>query len=229
MDSPAGAASGCVARRAAGRGHLRQKAHFERRKRSPDHKRLAGAIVAARHRPYLALWSRHGAARAQKKSQQSRLSFPETILPAVAGDALEIDELVIRFRFKRRYRYLWLVISRLTHQVVAWRVGDRSEKTLQKMWWQVPPAYRRKLVYTDFYEAYTSFFRAWQHRPCEKGSGKTSVIEGLNNKWRNRVSGLVRKTVCVQSLSDLDNRLWLVLAEHNLFCLKQLEKIVNTP
>jgi len=157
------------------------------------------------------------------------LSFPETILPALAGDALEIDELVIRFRFKRRYRYLWLVVSRLTHQVVAWCVGDRSEKTLQKMWWQVPPAYRRKLVYTDFYEAYASFFRAWQHRPCEKGSGKTSVIEGLNNKWRNRVAGLVRKTVCVQSLSDLDNRLWLVLAQHNLFCLKQLEKIINTP
>ena len=157
------------------------------------------------------------------------MSFPETILPALAGDALEIDELVIRFRFKRRYRYLWLVVSRLTHQVVAWCVGDRSEKTLQKMWWQVPPAYRRKLVYTDFYEAYASFFRAWQHRPCEKGSGKTSVIEGLNNKWRNRVAGLVRKTVCVQSLSDLDNRLWLVLAQHNLFCLKQLEKIINTP
>ena len=95
---------------------------------------------------------------------------------------MEIDELVIRFRFKRRYRYLWVVVSRLTHQVLAWRVGDRSEKTLQKLWFQVPAAYRRKLVYTDFYEAYAKFFAPWQHRPCEKGSGKTSVIEGLNNK-----------------------------------------------
>ncbi len=139
------------------------------------------------------------------------MSFPDTILPAVKGDAVEIDELVIRYRFKRRYRYLWLVISRLTHQVLAWRVGDRSEKTLQKMWFTVPPAYRKKLVYTDFYQAYAKFFSVWQHRPCEKGSGKTSVIEGLNNKWRNRVSGLVRKTVCVQNLADLNKRLWIVL------------------
>ena len=136
--------------------------------------------------------------------------------------------MVIRFGFRRRYRDLWLVISRLTHQVLAWRVGDRSEKTLPKMWFQVPPADRRKLVDTDFYEAYAKFFRTWQHRPSEKGSGKTSVIEGLNNKWRNRVSGLVRKTVCVQSLPDLDKRLWIVLHSHNQLCLKQLEKLILT-
>lgn len=154
------------------------------------------------------------------------MSFRDTLLPAVSGDALEIDELVIRFRFKRRYRYLWLVVSRLTHQVLAWRVGDRSGKTLQKLWFQVPPAYRRKLVYTDFYEAYAEFFKAWQHRPSEKGSGKTSVIEGLNNKWRNRVSGLVRKTVCVRYLDDLEKRLWLVIAKHNLQQITQLEKLI---
>lgn len=154
------------------------------------------------------------------------MSFPDTLLPAISGDALEIDELVIRFRFKRRYRYLWLVISRMTHQVLAWKVGDRSEKTLQTLWFEVPPAYRRKLVYTDFYEAYAKFFRAWQHRPCEKGEGKTSVVEGLNNKWRNRVSGLVRKTVCVRYLDDLRKRLWLVTAKHNLDRITQLEKLV---
>jgi IS1 family transposase len=156
------------------------------------------------------------------------VSFPATLLPALKGDALELDELVIRFRFKRCYRYLWLVVSRLTHQVVAWGVGDRSEKTLQRTWFEVPASYRRKLVYTDFYEAYASFFRPWQHRPSAKGSGKTSVIEGLNNKWRNRVAGLVRKTVCVQSLDDLNKRLWIVLGAHNQFCLRQLGKIIST-
>ena len=156
------------------------------------------------------------------------MSFPDTILPAVSGDALEIDELVVRYRFKRRYKYLWVVVSRLTHQVLAWRVGDRSEQTLQKMWFEVPPTYRRKLVYTDFYEAYAKWFAPWQHRPSSKGSGRTSIIEGLNNKWRNRVAGLVRKTVCVQSLHDLNRRLWIVLEAHNLFCLKQLEKLLST-
>ncbi len=165
------------------------------------------------------------------------MSFPDTLLPAVTGDALEIDELVIRFRFKRRYRYLWLVVSRLTHQVLAWRVGDRSEKTLQKLWFAVPAAYRRKLVYTDFYEAYAAFFASWQHRPCEKGSGKTSIVEGLNveglnveglnNKWRNRVSGLVRKTVCVRYRDDLQRRLWLVIEGHNQLRIKQIERMLN--
>jgi IS1 family transposase len=55
----------------------------------------------------------------------------------------------------------------------------------------------------DFYEAYAKLFRPWQHRPSGRGSGQTSLIEGLNNKWRNRVSGLARKNVCVRYLEDL--------------------------
>lgn len=155
------------------------------------------------------------------------MSFPDTLLEAISGDALEIDELVIRFRFKRRYRYLWVVVSRLTHQVLAWRMGDRSEKTLQKVWFQVPAPYRRKLVCTDFYEVYAKFFAPWQHRPSDKGSGKTSVIEGLNNKWRNRISGLVRKTVCVRHPDDLERRLWMVTARHNLDQIIKLEKLIS--
>jgi hypothetical protein len=71
-------------------------------------------------------------------------------------------------------------------------------------------------------------FSPWQHRPSSKGSGKTSLVEGLNNKWRNRVSGLVRKTVCVQSLDDLERRLWLVMENHNQLCIIQLEKLLDT-
>ena len=96
----------------------------------------------------------------------------------------------MRYRFKRRYKYLWLVVSRVTRQVLAWTVADRSVKTLRAMWFRVPAGHRRKLTYSDFYEAYAQFFAPWQHRPRPKGSGKTSVIEGLNNKWRNRVSGV---------------------------------------
>jgi IS1 family transposase len=70
--------------------------------------------------------------------------------------------------------------------------------------------------------------RAWQHRPSGKGSGQTSLVEGLNNKWRNCVSGLVRKTVCVQSLEDLERRLWLVIETHNQLCLKHIEKLLSS-
>ena len=154
------------------------------------------------------------------------MSFSDTLLPAIKGDALEIDELVIRFRFKRRYRYLWLAVSRLTRQVIGFCLGDRSVKTLQRLWFSLPADYRRKLVYSDFYEAYARWFAPWQHRPSNKGSGKTSMVEGLNNKWRNRISGLVRKSVCVRYLEDLERRLWLVLHGHNQLRIKQLEKLV---
>ncbi len=148
-------------------------------------------------------------------------------MPAVAGDALEIDELVIRFRFKRRYKYLWIAVSRLTHQVIGFWIGDRSYKSLWNFWFCLPADYRRKLVYTDFYETYAKLFRVWQHRPCDKGSGKTSLVEGLNNKWRNRVAQLVRKTVCVRYLNNLERRLWIVFENHNQLCLRQLEKLLS--
>ncbi len=150
------------------------------------------------------------------------------MLPACKGEALELDELVIRFRFKRRYKYLWLAISRLTHQVVGFWIGDRSFGSLWRFWFSLPSAYRRKLVYTDFYKAYAKLFAPWQHRPCAKGSGKTSLVEGLNNKWRNRVSGLVRQTVCVQSLQDLERRLWIVFQTHNQRCPTQLENLLSS-
>jgi IS1 family transposase len=139
---------------------------------------------------------------------------------------LELDELVIRFGCKRRYRYLWLAISRLTRQVIGFYIGDRSVKSLQRLWFALPADYRRKLVYSDFYVAYAKWFASWQHRPCDKGSGKTSIVEGLNNKWRNRISGLVRKTVCVRYLEDLQRRLWLVIQGHIQLRLKQLAKLV---
>jgi len=159
------------------------------------------------------------------------LSFPDTILPAIKGDAVEIDELVIRFRFKRRYRYLWLAISRKTRQVIGFHIGDRSTQSLVRLWFSLPAPYRRKLVYSDFYEAYAQWFAPWQHRPSDKGSGQTSIVEGLNNnlnnKWRNRVSGLVRKTVCVRYIDDLQRRLWLVIQAHNQLRIKQIERTLN--
>ncbi len=146
-------------------------------------------------------------------------------MPPLRYDSLELDELVIRFGRKRRYRYLWLAVSRLTRQVLAYVIGDRSRRSCRRLWQQIPPAYRRKLVYTDEYHVYAHVLRPWQHRPSPKGSGRTSVIEGLNNKWRTRVAGLVRKTVCVQSLVDLEQRLQVVFAEHNLQCQQRLEKL----
>jgi insertion element IS1 protein InsB len=109
--------------------------------------------------------------------------------------------------------------------VLAFVVGDRSRKGLRLLWSRVPPAYRRQLIYTDEYEVYASFFRPWQHRPSPKGSGRTSVAEGLNNKWRNRLAGLVRRTVCMRYEADLVQRLRLVFDQHNRLCRRRIEHL----
>lgn len=132
---------------------------------------------------------------------------------------------MVRYRRRRHYRYLWVAISRLTRQVLAFVVGDRSRKSLRILWRRVPPAYRRKLIYTDEYAVYAAFFRPWQHRPSPKGSGRTSVAEGLNNKWRNRLAGLVRRTVCMRYEVDLVRRLRLVFDQHNHLCRRRIEHL----
>jgi hypothetical protein len=68
-------------------------------------------------------------------------------------------------------------------------------------------------------------FAAWQHRPSPKGSGRTSVAEGLHHKWRSRIAGLVRKTVCVRAEADVVQRLVLTFDQHNRLCRKRIEKL----
>jgi insertion element IS1 protein InsB len=131
----------------------------------------------------------------------------------------------MRYRRQRHYRDLWVAVSRLTRQVLAFVVGDRSWQSLRTLWSRVPPAYRRKLVDTEAYEVYAAFFRPWQQRPSPKGSGRTSVAEGLNNKWRNRLAGLVRRTVGTRGEVDLVRRLRLVVDQHNHLCRCRLEPL----
>ena len=141
------------------------------------------------------------------------------------GDSLEIDELVVHFQVRRRYRYLWVAVSRLTRQVLGFFLGDRGITSLHALWQQVPREYRRKLIYTDAYSVYAEFFATWQHRPSPKGSGRTSVAEGLNNKWRSRIAGLVRRTVCVRAEADVVQRLVLTFDQHNGLCRRRIEKL----
>ena len=113
-------------------------------------------------------------------------------------------------------------MSCLSRQVLAYYLVSRSRASFRHLWRRVPAAYRRKLVNTDQYHVYAEVLRSWQHRPSPKGSGRTSVSEGLNNTWRTRVSGLVRKSVCVQSLHELEERLRLVFTQHNHQCHTRL-------
>jgi IS1 family transposase len=132
---------------------------------------------------------------------------------------------VVRFRLRRHYRSLWVAVSRLTRQVLSFFLGDRSLVSLHALWQRVPSEDRRQLIYTDAYPVYAEFFAAWQHRPSPKGSGRTSVAEGLNNTWRSRIAGLVRRTVCVRAEADLVQRLVLTFDQHNRLCRRRIERL----
>ena len=125
-----------------------------------------------------------------------------------------MDELCVR---KSPSLWLWVAVSRKTRQVLGFAFGQRDQDTLSLCWEDVPKDYRDKPVLTDGLETYPSFFPEGQHRAVVKGSGETSIVESLNTKWRQRQSGLVRRSCGVSRRieTDLLERLFLLVEQHN--------------
>jgi hypothetical protein len=71
-------------------------------------------------------------------------TLAETLLPAEAGDVLEMDELVSFVGEKFFQRWLWTAQCRRTRQIVAYAIGDHSEDTGSVMWRAVPSAYHTR-------------------------------------------------------------------------------------
>jgi len=131
---------------------------------------------------------------------------------------IEIDEVCIRVT---PALWLWVAVSRQVGQVLGFAIGDRTDAMLALCWSDVPQDYRDKPVCTDHWGAYGRFFagaaQPCQHEACDKGSGKTSHSEGWNTKWRQRQSGLVRRScgVCGRIETDLVERFLLLVNGHN--------------
>ena len=113
--------------------------------------------------------------------------------------------------------WVWIVVSRSTRQVLGFVFGDRTDAPLEEVWLQVPPAYRAQPVCTDAWGGYGRLLPPTQHRVVEKGSGQTSIVEGLHTKWRQRQSGLVRRCCGVHPNreDDIRERLQLLIDTHN--------------
>ncbi len=122
-------------------------------------------------------------------------SIADTLLPAQADDQLELDE-VWSFVLKRvNKRWLWTAMCRRTRQIVAFALGDRSEKTCRKLWEQIPEVYKHCCTFSDFWEAYALVFPTETHRSVGKGSGQTNHIERWNNTLRQWNARYTRKTL----------------------------------
>ena len=158
----------------------------------------------------------------------------------VAEEAVEYDEICVR---KSPGLWLWLhkcvqvlAIARKTRMVLGFVLSDRSDASFLRLRdEEVAPAYWGLPSFSDGLEAYAKYLPSDLHEVCSKGSGKTSIVEGLNTKSSNcehllrrqRQSGLVRKScgVCWRILDDIGERFLILVDQHNREMIRRWNKI----
>jgi insertion element IS1 protein InsB len=156
---------------------------------------------------------------AQKKHSQLPVLSQTLVIPE-APLLLELDELWSFVLKRANKRWVWLALCRLTRQVVAYVIGDRSEVTCRQLWQALPGAYRQAHCYTDLWEAYQAVIPADQHTPSGKAAGQTCHVERWNNTLRQRLARFVRRTLSF-SKSETMHEICLALFIHryNADCL----------
>ncbi len=99
-----------------------------------------------------------------KKKAAALPALSKTVLEPDTNDVdatvLELDELWSFVLKKANKAWIWIALCRKTRQVVAYAVGDRSEKTGRKLWEAIPASYRAGHCYTDFWAAYQAVIRS---------------------------------------------------------------------
>ncbi|WP_345070853.1 hypothetical protein [Hymenobacter fastidiosus] len=56
----------------------------------------------------------------------------------------------------------------------------------------------------------------YQHRPCPKGEGRTSIVEAINCSLRQRGGGLVRKSCSFSKCLKMPTaRIKIIIDNHN--------------
>jgi insertion element IS1 protein InsB len=129
---------------------------------------------------------------------------------------LELDELWSFVMKKSNQAWIWIALCRKTRQVVAYAVGDRSEKTCRCLWESIPLAYCAGPCYSDFWKAYQAVIPEEQHTAVGKETGETAHVERWNNTLRQRLARFVRKTLSFsKTLSMHDACLNLFLHRYN--------------
>jgi len=138
----------------------------------------------------------------------------EILAPVRPDDVLELDELWSFVLKKSNKRWVWIALCRRTRQIVAYFIGDRSEKSCRELWKRIPDAYKKCCSYSDFWDAYQKVFSSQTHQCVGKESGETAHVERWNNTLRQRLARFVRKTLSF-SKSDKFHEAALKLFIHN--------------
>ena len=108
----------------------------------------------------------------------------------------EVDELWSFVGKKANRQWVWIAMNAVTHQIIAFHVGDRSRQSAEALWGKLPTGYQEHATfYTDCYEVYKGVIPPAQHRAITKLARKTNHDERFNCTLRQRVSRLVRATL----------------------------------
>ena len=109
---------------------------------------------------------------------------------------VEADELCSFVGKKANKQWLWLALDVQSRQVLAFHVGDRSQKSARQLWDKLPVAYRKHATFhTDAYPSYGRVIPQTQHRVITKAARKTNHVERFNGTLRQRLSRLVRSAL----------------------------------
>ena len=131
--------------------------------------------------------------------------------------SIQCDERWSFVGHKGNKQWVWLALDKDTKEIVGVYIGERSREGAQGLWNSLPAMYRQCAVsYTDFWEAYAGISPATRHRAVAKETGKTSLIERLNNTLRQRLSRLVRKTLSFsKKLENHIGAIWYFVHHYN--------------
>jgi len=117
--------------------------------------------------------------------------------PLLVGHVeVEVDELWSFVGKKANPQWLWLALDVRSRQVLAFHVGDRSQKSMRRLWNKLPVIYREHATfYTDAYPPYGCVIPKAQHCAITKEARKANSVERFNGTLRQRLSRLVRSTL----------------------------------
>ena len=170
------------------------------------------------HRQSISMWI--------KEHVQDLPAFKSTLLASQPDDVLEFDEAWSFVLKKINKRWLWTVICRRTRQIIAFEIGDRSEKTCRRLWCKIPREYQHCLAFSDYWKAYQEVLPKETHLAVGKESGQTNHMERWYCTLRQRQARYVRKTLSF-SKSDAYHRmvtLWFIV-DYNLTIKLQLSSL----
>jgi IS1 family transposase/transposase-like protein len=120
-------------------------------------------------------------------------------VPIVMGREYELDEMITFIKKKKKKFWIVYAIDRLTRQVVDFRIGKRTNKTLKPVIETLLLANAKK-IYTDKLRQYTTLIPAHLH---ERSQYKINRIERKNLNVRTHLKRLSRKTICFSRSKEM--------------------------